>query len=62
MGQAVGSSSARGEYPKDRPCKVPHVLSTIYHALGIDPGQTFNNGAGRPMYILDDRARVEDLI
>src|SRR4029079_3254985 len=36
MGWAVGSSSARGEYPKDRPCKVPHVLSTVYHALGID--------------------------
>jgi len=62
MGQAVGSSSARGEYPKDRPFKVPHVLSTVYHALGIDPAMTFNNGAGRPMYLLDDRARVEELI
>ena len=62
MGQAVGSSSARGEYPKDRPYKVPHVLSTVYHALGIDPAQTFNNGAGRPMYILEDRAKVEELI
>ncbi|MFO0801942.1 MAG: DUF1501 domain-containing protein [Gemmataceae bacterium] len=62
MGQAVGSSSARGEYPKDRPYKVPHVLSTVYHALGIDPSQTFTNGAGRPMYILEDRAKVEELI
>jgi hypothetical protein len=62
MGQVVGSSSARGEYPKDRPFKVPHVLSTVYHALGIDPATTFNNGAGRPMYILDDRAKVEELI
>lgn len=62
MGQAVGSSSARGEYPKDRPYKVPHVLSTIYHALGIDPAMTFTNGAGRPMYLLDDRARVDELI
>ena len=62
MGQAVGSSSARAEYPKDRPYKVPHVLSTVYHALGIDPSQTFNNGAGRPMYILEDRNRVEELI
>jgi hypothetical protein len=62
MGQAVGSSSARGEYPKDRPYKVPHLLSTIYQAIGIDPAATFPNGAGRPMYVLDDRARVEELI
>ena len=62
MGQVVGSSSARGEYPKDRPYKVPHLLSTIYQAVGIDPAATFNNGAGRPMYVLDDRARVDELV
>jgi uncharacterized protein (DUF1501 family) len=62
MGQAVGSSSARGEYPKDRPYKVPHLLSTIYQAVGIDAGHTFVNGAGRPMYILDDRATVSELL
>jgi hypothetical protein len=62
MGQAVGASSARGEYPKDRPYKVPHLLSTIYGALGIDAGATFPNGSGRPMYVLDDRAKVEELI
>ena len=61
MGQVVGASSARGEYPKDRPYKVPHLLSTIYNAIGIDTSITFPNGAGRPMYILDDRARVEEL-
>jgi hypothetical protein len=62
MGQTVGASSARGEFPKDRPYKVPHLLSTIYQAIGIDPGGTFLNGSGRPMYILDDRARVEELV
>ncbi len=62
MGQAIGASSARGEYPKDRPYKVPHVLSTVYQAIGIDPATTFPNGSGRPMYVLDERARVEELI
>jgi len=62
MGQAVGTSSSRGEYPKDRPYTVPQVLSTVYHALGIDPGKTFPNGAGRPMYILDDRKKVAELV
>ena len=62
MGQAVGASSARGEYAKDRPYKAPHLLSTLYHAMGIDPGFTFLNGSGRPMYILDDRATVSELL
>jgi Protein of unknown function (DUF1501) len=62
MGQAIGSTNSRGEYPKDRPYKVPHLLATVYQALGIDPGMTFNNGGGRPMYILDDRATVNELL
>jgi uncharacterized protein (DUF1501 family) len=62
MGQAIGSSSARGEYPKDRKVTVPQVLSTLYGAMGIDPSATFNNGSGRPMYILDDRAPVKELV
>ncbi len=62
MGQAVGSSSARGEYPRDRRVTAPQVLATVYHALGIDPSRTFPNGSGRPMYILDDREPVSELI
>ena len=62
MGQAVGESTAKGERPKDNPLTVPRVLSTIYHTLGIDPAMTFPNGAGRPMYVLDDRAPVKELI
>jgi hypothetical protein len=62
MGQAIGASTARGEYPKERPYRVPQVLSAIYHALGIDPALTFNNGSGRPMYILDDREPVRELL
>jgi len=62
MGQAIGASSSRGEHPKDRPIQASQVLSTLYHALGIDPGQTFPNGNGRPMYILDDREPVAELL
>jgi len=62
MGQAIGASSARGEYPKDRPYKVPQLLSTIYGAMGIDPSYTFPNGAGRPMYVLEDRDPVTELL
>jgi hypothetical protein len=62
MGQAIGSSSARGEYPKDRPYTVSQVLSTIYRAIGIDAARTFPNGSGRPMHILDDRQTVKELL
>jgi hypothetical protein len=62
MGQAVGASTAKGERPKDRPLSVPNVLSTIYRQLGIDPAMTFPNNAGRPMYILDDREPVKELL
>jgi Protein of unknown function (DUF1501) len=62
MGQAIGTTSPRGEVPRDRPYRVPQVLSTLYQALGIDPSQTFPNGAGRPMYILDDRDPVIELL
>jgi Protein of unknown function (DUF1501) len=62
MGQAVGSTNSRGEYPKDRPYKVPQLLATMYQAIGIDPAQTFPNGSGRPMHILDDRKPVSELL
>jgi len=62
MGQAVGASSDKGERPKDRPVTVPQVLATIYRQLGIDPAMTFPNGAGRPMYVLDDREPVKELL
>jgi hypothetical protein len=62
MGQAIGSSSARGEFPKDRPYRVSQVLSTLYKALGIDPAWTFTNDRGRPLHILDDRDPVRELV
>jgi uncharacterized protein (DUF1501 family) len=62
MGQAIGSTSARGEYPKDRKYTPPQLLSTLYQALGIDPSQTFPSSTGRPMYVLDDREPVTELV
>jgi uncharacterized protein (DUF1501 family) len=62
MGQAVGSTSARGEYPRDRPYTPSQLLSTFYQAMGIDPSLTFPDGSGRPMYILDDREPVSELL
>jgi hypothetical protein len=62
MGQAIGTTSARGEYPKDGRYSPSQLLSTMYQAMGIDPSKTFPSGSGRPMYILDDREPVRELI
>jgi hypothetical protein len=62
MGQAVGTTTARAERPKDRPYQVPQLLATMYQAIGIDPSQTFPNGTGRPMYILDERNPIPELV
>jgi hypothetical protein len=62
MGQAIGKTSARGEHPVDRRYSAPQLLSTLYRAIGIDPSMTFPDGSGRPMYILDDREPVTELL
>lgn len=62
MGQAVGSTTSRGESPKDGRYTVQQMLSTIYRAMGIDPAMTFPNGNGRPMHLVDDREPVKELL
>jgi hypothetical protein len=62
MGQAIGASSPRGEVPHSRRVTASQVLATLYRAIGIDPSQTFPNNNGRPMYILDDREPVSELL
>jgi len=62
MGQAIGSSSARGERPQERRVSAPQVLATLYRAIGIDPATTFPNGAGRPVHIVEDRAPITELL
>jgi len=62
MGQAVGATNARGESPVEGRCTPSNVLATIYTAMGINPAQTINDNTGRPRYILDNRAVVQDLL
>ena len=61
-GQVIGQTNRLAEVPKDRPVTFQSVFSTLYHNLGIDPATTIPNLAGRPMYLLDDREPVRELI
>ena len=42
--------------------RIEHEVLPPYRTVGIDPAVTFPNGAGRPMYILDDREPVVELL
>jgi hypothetical protein len=61
-GQVIGSTDARGERPKDKPYTPANVLATLYHVLGIDPATTLPDHTCRPMYLLDEREPIRELI
>jgi hypothetical protein len=62
MGQVVGSTDARAEYPKTRPFGPQDILATMYHTLGIDYRQEFRDGGQRPIPILNEGKPIEELI
>ncbi len=61
-GQVIGETNRLGEVPRDRPVTFQNVFATLYHNLGIDPATTVPNHSGRPMYLLDEREPVHELI
>ena len=62
MGQVIGATDPRGERPKGGAYTPQNVLATLYHVLGIDPVTTLPDLQGRPMYLLDDRDKVSELV
>lgn len=62
MGQVIGETNAHGERPKTKPVGTQNVLATLYHVLGIDPSVTIPDFNGRPMYLVDDRERIAELL
>ncbi len=62
MGQAVGSTNARGERPQDRPLHPNDVLATVYRHLGIDHHRAFVNPQGRPIPFLPNGEPIAELV
>ena len=62
MGQVVGASDARGAEVKGKAITPQMMLATLYHTLGIDPATTIPDHNGRPMYLLDEREPIRELI
>jgi hypothetical protein len=61
-GQVIGSTDKEAAYVKDRPVTFQNVFATLYHNLGIDPGSAVADRSGRPMYVLDERQPIRELI
>jgi len=62
MGQAIGSTNARGERPQDRPLHPNDVLATVYRHLGIDHTRAFVNPQGRPIPLLPNGEPIAELL
>ena len=62
MGQVIGSTNDKAEYPTSRPASVGCVLSTMYHTLGIDYKHVFYDHANRPLPVLNEGKPIEELI
>jgi hypothetical protein len=62
MGQVVGATNRKGEYPAERPLTPRDLLATIYRHLGIDHRQEFHDFAGRPIRILPEGEPIRELV
>lgn len=62
MGQVVGATTSKAEYPVERPLAPQDLLATIYRHLGIDFRSTINDFAGRPQYILSGGEPIRELV
>ncbi len=61
-GQIVGSTTADGGEPDDRPLRPGDLLATIYHTLGIDHQITVPDRQARPIPILPEGEPIRELI
>ncbi|MFI5456911.1 MAG: DUF1501 domain-containing protein [Isosphaerales bacterium] len=56
-GQVIGSSGPGGMEAKERPVSVPDFLATVCKGLLIDPMAQNDSGIGRPIRIVDPKAK-----
>jgi hypothetical protein len=62
MGQVIGATNSRAEFPAEKPYTPKDVLATVYRHLGIDRRHAFLDGTGRPIPILNEGAPIAELL
>jgi hypothetical protein len=60
-GRIIGATDKEGAFVTDRPVRPADVAWTIYDAVGIDPRTELRMPDGRPISILDQGSRVNEL-
>ena len=61
MGQAIGSTTRKGDEPKDRPLTPGDLLATWYKLLGVPLDLSFTDRTGRPVPILPHGQPISEL-
>ena len=62
MGQMIGTTDARAEYPISRPASPQDVLATMYNFLGINYRHEFFDAGQRPIPILNEGRPIQELL
>lgn len=62
MGQVIGATTSKAEYPVERPLTPKDLLATIYRHLGIDYRSAINDFTGRPVHVLSEGEPIRELI
>ena len=61
-GQVVGSTTAKGERPKDRRLDPNDLLATVYRHLGIDYQEMVPDTSGRPVPLIPHGEPISELL
>jgi uncharacterized protein (DUF1501 family) len=61
-GQVIGSTTFKGERPKDRPLDPNDLLATIYQHLGIDYREMVPDNSGRPVPLIPHGEPIRELL
>jgi uncharacterized protein (DUF1501 family) len=61
-GQTIGATDSQGGASKGVPYTPGNIMSNLYRHLGIDPATTILDHNRRPMYLLDERELVRELV
>jgi hypothetical protein len=61
-GQVIGSTTAKGERPKDRKLDPNDLLATIYRHLGIDHQEMIPDASGRPVPLIPYGDAIRELL
>lgn len=62
MGQVIGATNRRGEFPTERPLTPQDLLATIYRHLGVNHRHEFHDFSGRPIPVLPDGEPIREFL